>query len=87
MVAFALGGRRRSEIASLRMEQLINMGSVTDEDGSPLSSVGINLSRTKTGVTIHDETVYFIGRPVEAVNRWLVAAKIDKDSVFRRIDR
>jgi integrase len=35
MVAFASGGRRRSEIAGLRIEQLVKQAPVTDEDGSP----------------------------------------------------
>ncbi|GLU28033.1 hypothetical protein Brsp01_32660 [Brucella sp. NBRC 12950] len=38
MVAFASGGRRRREVASLRVEQLVKQVPVTDEDGSsPLS--------------------------------------------------
>ena len=35
MVAFASGGRRRSEIAGLRIEQLVKQSPVTDEDGPP----------------------------------------------------
>ena len=35
MVAFASGGRRRSEIAGLRTEQLIKQAPVADGDGSP----------------------------------------------------
>ncbi|EEY01503.1 phage integrase [Brucella pinnipedialis B2/94] len=38
MVAFASGGRRRSEVASLRVEQLVKQAPVTDENGSPLPS-------------------------------------------------
>ena len=87
MVAFASGGRRRSEVASLRTEQLVKQVPVTDENGSPLPSLGIHLGRTKTSGTDHDETVYLTGRPVEALTRWLEAAKIDKGSVFRKVDR
>ncbi len=36
MVAFASGGRRRSESASLRTEQLIRQPPLTDKHGSPL---------------------------------------------------
>jgi len=36
MVAFASGGRRRSEVAGLRVEQLVKQAPVTDVDGSPL---------------------------------------------------
>jgi len=87
MVAFASGGRRRSEIASLRVEQLVKQTPVTDENGSPLPSLGIYLGRTKTSGADHDEIVYLTGRPVDALTRWLEAARIDKGSVFRKIDR
>ncbi|MCL7999772.1 tyrosine-type recombinase/integrase [Brucella sp. 21LCYQ03] len=87
MVAFASGGRRRSEIAGLRIEQLVKQAPVTEENGSPLPSLGIHLGRTKTSGTDHDEIVYLTGRPVDALTRWLEAAKIDNGSVFRKIDR
>ncbi|MEL4377661.1 site-specific integrase [Brucella cytisi] len=87
MVAFASGGRRRSEIASLRIEQLVKQAPVTDGDGATLPSLGIHLGRTKTSGADQDEIVYLTGRPVEALTRWLEAAKIDKGSVFRKIDR
>jgi len=87
MVAFASGGRRRSEIAGLRTEQIVKQEPVTDEDGSLLPSFGIHLGRTKTGSISQDEFVYLTGRPVEALSRWLEAARIEKGSVFRKIDR
>jgi integrase len=87
MVAFASGGRRRSEVASLRTEQLVKQVPVTDENGSPLPSLGIHLGRTKTSGADHDEIVYLTGPPIEALTRWLEAAKIDKGSVFRKVDR
>ncbi|MGU3401358.1 site-specific integrase [Brucellaceae bacterium D45D] len=87
MVAFASGGRRRSEVASLRTEQLIKQEHVSDESGSPLPSLGIHLGRTKTSGADQDEIVYLTGRPVEALTRWLEAARIEKGSVFRKIDR
>ena len=87
MVAFASDGRRRSEVASLRTEQLVKQTPVTDESGSPLPSLGIHLGRTKTSGAGHDEIVYLTGRLVDALTRWLEAARIDKGSVFRKIDR
>ncbi|MCK4207115.1 site-specific integrase [Brucella pituitosa] len=87
MVAFASGGRRRSEVAGLRVEQLVKQAPVTDVDGPPLPSLGIHLGRTKTSGADHDEIVYLTGRPVEALTIWLEAAKIDKGSVFRKVDR
>ncbi|WP_160012170.1 tyrosine-type recombinase/integrase [Rhizobium sp. 18055] len=87
MVGFASGGRRRSEIASLRVEQLAAEEPVSGADGSPLPSLSIHLGRTKTSGDGHDEVVYLTGRPVDALNAWLQAAKIDKGSIFRAIDR
>ncbi|MBX5166893.1 site-specific integrase [Rhizobium sp. NZLR4b] len=87
MVAFASGGRRRSEIASLRREQLTVEPPIEVRDGPPLPSLAIHLGRTKTSKGEQDEVVYLTGRPVEALNAWLAAAKIDTGSVFRGIGR
>ncbi|MFL0691639.1 MAG: site-specific integrase [Agrobacterium tumefaciens] len=87
MVAFASGGRRRSEIAGLRIEQLQQEDPIQIDGASPLPSLSIHLGRTKTSGADNDEVVYLTGRPVEALNAWLAAAKVDKGSVFRAIDR
>jgi integrase len=87
MVAFASGGRRRSEIAGLRKEQLTVEPSIAVDDGPPLPSLSIHLGRTKTSGADGDEVVYLAGRPVDALNAWLAAARIDSGSVFRAIDR
>ena len=87
MVAFASGGRRRSEIAGLRVEQLTVEPPIEVPDGPPLSSLAIHLGRTKTTSGEQDDTVYLTGRPVEALYAWMSAAKIDKGSVFRGIGR
>ncbi|HBF30971.1 site-specific integrase [Rhizobium sp.] len=87
MVAFASGGRRRSEIASLRKEQLSPGEPIPVEGGTALPSLSIHLGRTKTSGAENDEVVYLTGSPVDALNTWLHAAKIDKGSVFRAIDR
>lgn len=87
MVAFASGGRRRSEIAGLRLEQLSVEAPIEIADSPPLPSLSIHLGRTKTNNGEHDDVVYLTGRPVEALNAWIFAAKIDKGSVFRGIGR
>jgi integrase len=87
MVAFASGGRRRSEIAGLRREQLTVEVPILVENGPPLPSLAIHLGRTKTSGADQDEVVYLTGRPVEALNDWLQAGRIDKGSIFRKIDR
>jgi integrase len=86
MVAFASGGRRRSEIAGLRKEQLTVEPPIPVEGGPPLPSLSIHLGRTKTSGE-SDEVVYLAGRPVEALNIWLARASIDSGSVFRAVDR
>lgn len=86
MVAFASGGRR-SEIAGLRLEQLTVEPPIAVEDGPPLLSLSIHLGRTKTSGSDHDEVVYLTGRPVEAINTWAAAARIETGSVFRKVDR
>lgn len=87
MLAFASGGRRRSEIAGLRCQQLTEEEPIPVEDGPPLPSLAIHLGRTKTASGEEDEVVYLTGRPVEALKTWLTAAKIDGGSVFRGIGR
>ncbi|MDQ0457740.1 site-specific integrase [Rhizobium paknamense] len=87
MVAFASGGRRRSEVAGLRKEQLTPEDPIPFEGSSPLPSLSIHLGRTKTSGADSDEVVYLTGRPVDALNAWLKAGRIDKGSVFRAIDR
>ncbi len=87
MVAFASGGRRRSEIANLRVEQLQPEEPIQIDGAPPLPSLSIHLRRTKTSGADNEEVVYLTGRPVEALNAWLAAAKVDRGSVFRAIDR
>ncbi|MFA1677426.1 site-specific integrase [Rhizobium mongolense] len=87
MVAFASGGRRRSEIAGLRREQLTIEAPIEMPDGPPLPSLAIHLGRTKTTSGEQDDVVYLTGRPVEALNAWMAAAKIESGSVFRAIGR
>jgi len=87
MVAFASGGRRRSEIAGLRVEQLSAEAPIAIADGPPLPSLAIHLGRTKTTSGEQDDIVYLTGRPVEALQAWMVAARIDRGSVFRGIGR
>lgn len=87
MVAFASGGRRRSEIARLRLEQITVEPPIETEGSPPLPSRAIHLGRTKTSGADHDEVVYLTGRPVEALETWIEAAKIESGSVFRKVDR
>ncbi|MGA1802195.1 site-specific integrase [Rhizobium sp. HT1-10] len=87
MVAFASGGRRRSEIAGLRREQLTVELPTAVEGGPPLPSLAIHLGRTKTSGSELEEVVYLTGRPVDALNAWMTAARVESGSIFRKVDR
>ncbi|PST64677.1 site-specific integrase [Rhizobium sp. SEMIA4064] len=91
LTAFASGGRRRSEVANLRIEDLVDEEPVHADPKNPASPLlpclTINLGRTKT--TSADDTahVILIGRPVEALKHWIEVARIESGPVFRRIDQ
>jgi integrase len=91
LTAFASGGRRRSEMAGLRVEDLEDEKPVradpNDKNSPPLPCLSIRLGRTKTTTSDDDEHVLLIGRPVIALKRWLTEATITEGSVFRRIDQ
>lgn len=94
LLAFASGGRRRSEIARLRVEQLVHEAPVpsnpADPTSPPLPCLSITLGRTKTAGADDDSRVLLIGRPVEALLDWLDHAGLDRGNrgpVFRPVDR
>ncbi len=91
LVAFASGGRRRSEVAKLHVEDLREEEPVAVEPGNPLSPLlpclTLSLGRTKTTDAEDEATALLIGRPVDALRRWLSEAKIDSGPIFRRIDQ
>ncbi len=91
LMAFGSGGRRRSEVATLRLEQLTEQDPVPADPKNPdsprLPCLRINLSRTKTTEADDDAFVLLIGRPVTALQDWLKRAGISEGAVFRAIDR
>lgn len=91
LAAFGSGGRRRSEIARLRVEQLSEEAPVLrdpdDPDSPRLPCLAITLGKTKTAAADEDARVLIVGRPVEALRDWLERANISKGAVFRAIDR
>ncbi|RVC97332.1 MAG: integrase [Mesorhizobium sp.] len=90
LTAFASGGRRRSEIAALRAEQLVEQEPVPADpkapDGEKLPCLSIRLGRTKTTQADNDAFVLLVGRPVLALKHWLERAGITEGAVFRAID-
>jgi integrase len=91
LVAFAAGGRRRSEMANLRVEQLVDEAPVradpNDQNSPLLPCLTILLGRTKRSNSDDGKTVVLIGRPVTALKTWLRQAGIEIGAVFRKIDR
>ncbi len=83
MVAFASGGGRRSEIAGLR-RRVADQGAGRSSPPSrhPSRSHQAHLRRAGRHCLCLST-----GRPVEALNAWMVAAKIESGSVFRGIGR
>lgn len=91
LLAFGSGGRRRSEIARLKVEDLEQREPVAADakapNGEKLPVLAIRLRRTKTSSADAGESVLVVGRPVEALGAWLAFSKIDVGPVFRRIDK
>lgn len=91
LTAFASGGRRRSEVADLRVEDLVDEDQVHADPRNPASPLlpclTINLGRTKT-TTVEDQAhAVLIGRPVVALKRWIEESRIESGPLFRRIDQ
>jgi site-specific recombinase XerD len=91
LLAFGSGGRRRSEAARLRVEQLVDEPPVRADpkiaDSPLLPCLAIVLGRTKTGQADDDRRVLILGRPVEALKDWIERADITNGAIFRAIDR
>jgi integrase len=91
VMAFASGGRRRSEVAGLWVEDLIDEDPLradpANADSPPLPCLTIHLGRAKTTSADDNEHVVLIGRPVIALKLWLTEASIAAGPVFRRIDQ
>jgi integrase len=75
LVALTSGGRRRGEVARLRVEPRIPQDPVPaqpeDPDSPKLACIAVQLGRTKTGVADEDRRVLLIGRSADALVTWL----------------
>jgi len=86
LTACASGGRRRSEIANLRIADLVEEEPVHADPrnaASPLlPSLTINLGRTKTTTAEDRAHAILIGRPVDALKQWIAQASIETGANF-----
>ncbi|XFF02391.1 Site-specific integrase (plasmid) [Bradyrhizobium guangxiense] len=91
LLAFASGGRRRSEVARLRVEQITDEPAVQLDPQNPeselLACAAVQLGRTKIGNFDDEGKVLIVGPPVEALREWLERADIASGPVFRAVDR
>lgn len=87
---FASGGRRRSEISSLMMSQVLHLDPIAVQNPdwpNGLPSLGIRLGRTKSTDGEDDPHVFMTGRAVEILLSWIELADIREGPIFRRISR
>ena len=91
LVGFASGGRRRSELARLHVDQIEEEPAVPADAGNPdgpmLRCYTIALGRTKTTQAEEGASVTLVGRAADALAAWLEHAGITSGYVFRRADR
>jgi integrase len=91
LLAFGSGGRRRSEIVRLRVDDLEEREPVLADPSTPggpiLPVLAVRLRRTKTSSADTGESALIVGRPVDALRAWLEFSKIDSGPIFRRIDK
>lgn len=91
LLAFASGGRRRSEVTGLRVEDIVRedpvLSNPSDKYSPTLPCVTLRLGRTKTASADDDESVVLIGKPVVALDEWIARADLTSGPLFRGIDR
>lgn len=89
LFGFASGGRRRSEIASLRLDQLQKRAAVPtlSSEAALLTCIAVHLGRTKTENGDQTSSVMLVGPPADALMTWIKHARITSGPVFRAIDR
>ena len=83
-LAFAAGGRRRSEVAALQVRDIAWQEA---EGGRGAAGLVLGLGRTKTTSAAEGARVAVRGRAPGDLAAWLEAARIAEGAVFRRIDR
>ena len=91
LVAFAAGGRRRSEVATLRHSQISVAEPIklrpTDPSSPTVPCVRIALGRTKTTIAGQGAFVFAAGPAVLALHEWIQFAEITSGPVFREVKK
>jgi integrase len=89
LIAFAAGGRRRSEVASLRHSQISIAEPIklrpTDPASPTVPCVRIALGRTKTTTAGQGAFVFAAGPAALALHEWMEFAEITSGPVFREV--
>lgn len=91
LTAFASGGRRRSEVAGLRFEQIVReepvLADPADPESAQLTCLTLHLGKTKTTNADNDASAILVGAPADALLLWLERAGIALGPIFRGIDQ
>ncbi len=91
LLAWGSGGRRRSEIVRLRVDDLLERPSVAADankpDAASLTVLALRLRRTKTSTADDGAVVVIVGRAVDALRARIEFSQIQTGPVFRSIDR
>ncbi len=88
LLAFGSGGRRRSEVAGFRVEDVRFEADLSvGPDSPPLPAASLRLGRTKTTDAGEGAIAWLVGKPVEALKTWMTVARIEKGPLFRPIDQ
>jgi integrase len=89
LIAFAAGGRRRSEVAGLRHSQISIAEPIklrpTDPASPTVPCVRITLGRTKTTTAGQGAFVFAAGPAALALHEWMEFAEIRSGPVFREV--
>ena len=88
LLAFGSGGRRRSEVAALRVEDIRFEAEIpAGQDAAPLPAASFRLGRTKTTDAADGADAWIVGKPVTALRAWLTASGITAGPLFRAVDQ
>ena len=86
LTAFSSGGRRRSELSKLKVENVVHEDAVKHQEQS-FTCLSLVMGHTKTSQGNVPQVVKLVGQSADALLEWLRAAHITDGPVFRSVDR